>query len=498
MSSNTSFRDRFQPAEETRNGHSIVQYRGIKYGNITRRFASPEEMAYENDTKTVNCTEFGPICPQVSTDYHHLLRIPESMKALERQARQDEFQCLNLDITLPANVTSKLPVMIWIHGGSQVMTFMPAASPCADVVPLVVDSIEQNKPMIEVFINYRVNIFAFGDGKGAKNLALKDQRLAIKWVSKHIESFGGDPSNITLAGESAGAVYVHAHLLTGAPVRRGILQSGSLHLSPPQGEGRGLALCQGLEETLSKQGFTLASAPVGKLLETLAEAKILSMWLQLTEELHGWETQTSPVDELLIGDCEYESVLWRNGIETMSASAIDSCFNSAGDEASQLKALYNIVPDRPTACKLGALDLINDTRFALPVMTLRESWRKAGKTVYDYIYDQVNPWQASSRAHHAVELVMLFSSLDLSHNSSAIAVRQDLRSKWLSFCNGAAPWSSEHTYAFGPHGRCGEIAATEYESRRRVQACRFLEQMGPSKYNTVFGQLAAGRISLLN
>lgn len=378
------------------------------------------------------------------------------------------------------------------------MTFAPASSPCADVVPLVVDSIEHNKPMIVVFVNYRLNIFAFGDGKGAKNLALKDQRLAIEWVSKHIESFGGDPSNITLAGESAGAVYVHAHLMTGVPVQKGILQSGSLHLSPPQGEARGLALCQSLEETLSKQGLSLASAPVEKMLETLAEARVVSLWLQLTEELQGWETRTSHVDELLIGDCEYESVIWRNGIESMSASAIDTCFDSAGPEASQLKALYNIVADRPTACKLGALDLINDTRYALPVITLRDSWRNAGKKVYDYIFDQVNPWQASSRAHHAVELVMLFGSLDLSHNPGAVAVSRDIRSKWLSFCNGAAPWSDKHTYAFGPHGHCGEIAATEYESRRRVRACSFLEQMGPSKYNTVFAQLAAGRISLLN
>lgn len=73
------------------------------------------------------------------------------------------------------------------------MTFMPASSPCADVVPFVIDSIEQKKPMIVVFVNYRLNIFAFGDGQGVKNLALKDQRLAIDWVSKHIESFGGDP-----------------------------------------------------------------------------------------------------------------------------------------------------------------------------------------------------------------------------------------------------------------------------------------------------------------
>lgn len=53
------------------------------------------------------------------------------------------------------------------------------------------------KPMIVVTFNYRLNIFAFNCGEGAKNLALQDQRLALEWVSKNIVKFGGDPvSNI--------------------------------------------------------------------------------------------------------------------------------------------------------------------------------------------------------------------------------------------------------------------------------------------------------------
>ena len=73
------------------------------------------------------------------------------------------------------------------------MTFIPASSPCADNIPFVANSMKQEQPMIVVYVNYRLNIFAFGDGKGSPNLALKDQRLAIDWTVKHIESFGGDP-----------------------------------------------------------------------------------------------------------------------------------------------------------------------------------------------------------------------------------------------------------------------------------------------------------------
>lgn len=99
--------------------------------------------------------------------------------------------------------------MLTDAGGSQVVTFCSAASgicgtfyrglhirsyPNATVDPtkLVADSIKYQKPMVFVSINYRLNIFAFGDGK-EMNLALKDQRLGIEWVRKNIASFGGDP-----------------------------------------------------------------------------------------------------------------------------------------------------------------------------------------------------------------------------------------------------------------------------------------------------------------
>lgn len=57
---------------------------------------------------------------------------------------------------------------------------------------IVADSITNNQPIVFVSINYRLNIFSFGDGK-EKNLALKDQRLGIDWVRRNIASFGGGP-----------------------------------------------------------------------------------------------------------------------------------------------------------------------------------------------------------------------------------------------------------------------------------------------------------------
>jgi carboxylesterase type B len=57
---------------------------------------------------------------------------------------------------------------------------------------IVSDSVKLDKDLIMVSINYRLNIFAFGDGSGERNLALRDQEIAITWVKKHIAGFGGD------------------------------------------------------------------------------------------------------------------------------------------------------------------------------------------------------------------------------------------------------------------------------------------------------------------
>lgn len=58
---------------------------------------------------------------------------------------------------------------------------------------IVGDSSRLQKPILAVSIQYRLNIFGVGDEKSSKNLALRDQKLALQWVQKHISGFGGDP-----------------------------------------------------------------------------------------------------------------------------------------------------------------------------------------------------------------------------------------------------------------------------------------------------------------
>ncbi|CAD0089330.1 unnamed protein product [Aureobasidium mustum] len=478
---------------------SCSQYRGIKYGTINKRFEQPTLKARWNGER-VDCQQWGPRCPQNKYDIGHLLRAPEGEMFYDET--EDEFQCLNLDITVPVDTPSdaRLPVMIWIHGGSQIVSFGNGASKAGDTTRIVAESAQHSKPMIVVSVQYRLNMFHVGDGNGNKNLGFKDQQLAIQWVHQYIAGFGGNPDEMTLVGESAGAVFVHGLIVGGAPVKRGVLMSGSIHMSPPQPEVRAKTML--IDPVLAKlkaKGYnSLEEAPVQALLEAQAEIPIPSVFLQDDKCFENWQENTGNIEELVIGDCEFESVLWRNGVEAMSAEQIVDCFDKAGTSSNQLKELYHINKSRAPQCRHGAMDFMNDIRFALPVPLVMDRYTRGGKRTYRYLFDQANPWQASSRAHHAVDLIYLFGGFDMTMNPSAEELGIEMRRRFIWFINGEAPWTIHKTMAFGPLGDTREVDDRGVAARRRTRQMEEVKKLDASDVAAVFGSLAAGRISLHN
>ena len=130
--------------------------------------------------------------------------------------------CLFLNIWTPAGSSSAStegwPVMLWLHGGWFQMGD-PSQTPDMDPTELISTG---GLNAIVVAIGYRLNVFGFlaGDdllqesgGVSGGNYGLLDQRMAIEWVHENIAFFGGNPNNTTLAGRSAGAYAVEAHML---------------------------------------------------------------------------------------------------------------------------------------------------------------------------------------------------------------------------------------------------------------------------------------------
>ncbi|RDL33270.1 Carboxylic ester hydrolase [Venustampulla echinocandica] len=119
--------------------------------------------------------------------------------------------CLTLNVQRPcsANRHSRLPVIFWIYGGA----FEQGATQQYDATQLINSSVVQGKEFIYVAANYRLGAFGFLPGSkvlvdGSSNLGLLDQRLALQWVADNIASFGGDPSQVTIWGQSAGSMSV--------------------------------------------------------------------------------------------------------------------------------------------------------------------------------------------------------------------------------------------------------------------------------------------------
>lgn len=196
-----------------RNG--AKEWRGIPYGKAplkelrwaVTKPATPWEGVHD-------ASEFGPACPQQE-------------RAVTAESLNED--CLSLNVSVPADLQpgEKLPVLIWIHGGA----FVGGSSSLYRL-----DELASKGRIVVVSTNYRLGVFGFlphpaleNDGSSG-NLGLHDQREAMRWVQRNIEKFGGDPTRVTVSGESAGAGSVCSHLASPELVE-GLFQQAILQSS---------------------------------------------------------------------------------------------------------------------------------------------------------------------------------------------------------------------------------------------------------------------------
>jgi para-nitrobenzyl esterase len=161
----------------------------------------------------IDATALGPVCPQ-----------------LDDGAFAGDEDCLDLNIWAPAAPAAPRPVMVWIHGGGN--SVGSAVYPIYDGRRLA-----EAGDVIVVTTNYRLGQLGFLalGGEGAGLYGLLDQIAALAWVRDNIAAFGGDPSNVTIFGESAGARDV-CSLVASPPAKqlfhRAIMESGSCKALP--------------------------------------------------------------------------------------------------------------------------------------------------------------------------------------------------------------------------------------------------------------------------
>ncbi|KAH9849061.1 carboxylesterase [Lenzites betulinus] len=461
----------------------VHQYRGIKYASIPARFRQSKLCTHY--PPLTDCSRFGPICPQpmfksVEEELFNLTEdcIPDQALILS------EFECLNLNITCPADSTpdSHYPVMIWIHGGGNRGS---GSNWITDAGPLVQKSVIADTPVIIVSLNFRLGLLGFAaspalrdDNKaagdeGVGNYGLRDQRKAMEWVHHYIEAFGGDPTNVTLFGESTGAGDILCHLHSAAnevaPLfHRAIVQSAIVDLEVPTVPQTGWQMSKLMSalrvqsvdelravdaEKLVVLGASMRATDDGVFFRKSWNGSLVNvdetpqhhhhgeahlgdnLVLELNSHSHHLKVSHHGLDvksrshsrtrhphpashqPVIIGDCGAESLLWTLPASLWTpAGAVKRirAICQSLNKANVLLRSYDISSSTPSdELPERLLELINDTRFAWPTDLIASSLRaeRGGHGVWRYVFDQESP--SRGLPHHAVDLMYIFDNVPL-------------------------------------------------------------------------------------
>ncbi|ART70039.1 hypothetical protein BTO20_16950 [Mycobacterium dioxanotrophicus] len=400
--------------------------RGVRYGRAAR-FRAPA--AVEPWAQPIDATRPGTYCPQAPSFIKHMMG--DVLKGLE--ANEDS---LVLSVHAPRDA-SWLPVMVYFHGGAYVtgtgesIRYRPTSL-----------AIEGN--VVVVNVSYRVGIFGYltPTREGSEtNLGLRDQMLALQWVARNIASFGGDPQNVTIFGQSAGGDSV-ASLLVSEPVRglfrRAILQSAPLGMR----KGRD-AMHRGVRAAADE---ALRSRPAD-----LSAAELLEVQ-QIAAQVgrrYGW-SGGMPFG-FHYGEYPLPTESGEAAVIAQHAPDVDIFLFHTRDDA---LPLVQIDPAFSRFMKLGPLGkvIINGVSkiataliFDLPSRRMAKAWRAAGGTAGHYRFDW-KPDHTDFGAPHCMELPFLFGSDDdwadapmlgeYAGNANArLPIGRQLRAAWAQFAH---------------------------------------------------------------
>lgn len=374
----------------------LAVYRGIPYatppvGNL--RWRAPQPLASWTGVRPA--TSIGAACPQPHV----------SDEPWARVGPQNE-DCLFLNIWEP-KARAPLPVMVFIHGGS----FRAGSGG----VPLYDGSALAKRGAVIVTINYRLGRLGFfahpaltaenTDGM-LGNYGLMDQIAALRWVQRNIAQFGGDPKNVTIFGESAGAVSVQA--LMASPEARGLFakaiseSGGGYSLAPAlkgaEGMGAQWATTQNLKDATVEQ---LRAIPV----ESVATAAALTGPM-----VDGRILKDSPTKAFILKEqADVPLMIGGNSWEFSLAGLTDAAKPILGAAYTTLLEEYRAAPQS----RAGAVADIAIQAVAIqPSRHLAERQAAKGQPAYTYYFTQQPASERATKpgAEHGGELSYLFGT----------------------------------------------------------------------------------------
>jgi para-nitrobenzyl esterase len=412
-----------------------------------------------------DAVEFGDIAPQEPTK---LIPIPPGVEINE--------DCLNLNIWAPKphHGDKPKPVMVWIHGGAYFIGFssqkMYNGRPFAE-----------NGDVVIVTINYRLGAlgwldFSSLDDSFSSNMGMTDIVQALKWVKENIAGFGGDPHNVTLFGESAGAGCVTT-LMT-MPAAEGLFHKAIAESSPATSVYKpkraalvaqayldlvGVDKKDAVEYLHTTDAKTLASYTT-KLLDhvaltwpgTVAFAPVVDGAFIPHYPVASFRKGRQHKVPLLIGTNKDEAALFKmmkSPLMPISESSVQEMFDLVlkdnPDVGVTEESILKAYPDYPK--QKGAMEISRDAGFRMPSIWLAEAHSKVTPT-WMYRFDQAPPLMKllGIGASHSTELPYVFGTLPTKMNKQALqfrlgglkeahAISERMQRRWVNFAHHSDP-----------------------------------------------------------
>jgi para-nitrobenzyl esterase len=370
------------------------------------RWREPMPVIPWNDTRDAG--ESGPPAVQPALGWN------------DKSAAASREDCLYLDVWTPTGPsTARNPVMVWIHGGANVAG-AGGFDPLYDGRALI------SHGAVLVVVEYRLGILGFfahpeltreSAHHASGNYATLDQIAALRWVRDNIGKFGGDPENVTIFGQSAGATDVLA--LMASPLSKGLFHRAIAESGAPSPRST-LALGEAEEEGAragEKRGAQggravafLRSLPPGELLKTEHSFSSFTAdgWVFPTPPVAVWASGREHAVPLIIGS---------NGVEFPAAGSPDDLRQTIhkffGDLAPRALALYGLSGDGPAPdadpVYGDAADQLGSDVFRCPSVLHGEWHSGAGHPVWEYEFDRAIP--PHPKVAHSGDLSYVFGNL---------------------------------------------------------------------------------------
>jgi len=354
------------------------EFLGIPFAPKPERFAAAAPWTDKYPDEGLDATRYSTQCWQMGS-YHPDLPMSED--------------CLQLNVytPLPPGQQGKLPVMLWIHGGSLMFgTAMDAGFNGSTLAAA--------EGVIVVVPNYRLNIFGFGvfngeEGPLGANNGLRDQAEAMRWVQNHIAAFGGDPERVTIFGESAGGQCVGYHVLSpkmsAGLFQRAIVESGSIGFTYSINEASNGTAAYAEALGCSDDGIFACLSRASA--ESLVNATAPPAWIVVDGDV----LPAAPLDIIRSGEFNRVPLVIGNNAEEGNAFVVpiqttvtaDGLRRAAGkvfpaEVAARLLELYPVVDGADNTWILA--DMIGDVGFVCDNRRIARALSAAGAAPWSY------------------------------------------------------------------------------------------------------------------